>query len=216
MDLPILYSFRRCPYAMRARLALMVSGQSVVLREVVLRDKPAAMLDISPKGTVPVLQLADGTVIDESYEILLWALEQNDPGNWLAADRQELDALVRRNDFDFKLNLDGYKYPERHPEKARDEYRESANRYLSDLDIRLRDAAYLAGTKPGAADIAVMPFIRQFANTDRDWFESAPYPDLRKWLAGWLKNELFLGVMDKYPQWVPDQSPVVFPGETDK
>jgi len=196
---------------MRARLALQVSGQAVELREVVLRDKPVAMLEVSPKGSVPVLVLCDGTVIDESYDILLWALGKHDPDCWLPEDRKDLDALVQRNDSEFKKNLDGYKYPERHPGKAREDYRALGEVYLKHLDSRLESSDYLAGGKPGAADIAVMPFVRQFAHVDAEWFSLSPYGSLRNWLTGWIESELFASVMDKYTQWHPDAPSVRFP-----
>jgi len=209
--LPLLYSFRRCPYAMRARLALSYSGVRVTLREVLLADKPEEMLAISAKGTVPVLQLADGTVIDESYDVLRWALQKNDPDGWLPADLATLDALVERTDHDFKQALDGYKYPEWHTEKTGAEYRAAGEVFLQELEDSLQDSAYLHGAAPGAADIAVMPFIRQFVAVDRDWFDSSPYPRLRRWLDDWLATPLFTSIMEKYPQWRRGDAGNAFP-----
>ncbi len=209
--LPVLYSFRRCPYAMRARLAIAKANQAVELREVVLRDKPDALLSASPKGTVPVLVLQDGSVIDESYDVLRWAFEQHDPDGWLPADSTDLEWLVGNNDGEFKRNLDGYKYPQRHPERSREEYRSAGEAWLEDLNTRLTAAPYLAGSQAGAADIAIMPFIRQFVNTDPEWFASRPYDALAKWLDEWLQSELFAAVMNKYAQWQPGDDPVTFP-----
>ncbi len=200
MSAPILYSFRRCPYAMRARMALMASGQTVRLREVVLRDKPAEMLEASPKGTVPVLILEDGTVIDESLDVMAWALSQNDPGGWLTADGE---ALIAEADGPFKKALDRYKYPNRYEDEGVDklEQRAKGREFLAKLDGILKDQTYLLGDAITKADIAIFPFVRQFANTDRAWFDAEPLPHLQRWLAGHLESELFLSVMTKFPQW---------------
>ena len=199
MTLPVLYSFRRCPYAIRARLAIWQAGLEVDLREVVLRDKPPEMLAISPKGTVPVLQLPDGTVIDESLDIMRWALGQNDPDGWLtAAPSDEIDALIRRNDTDFKPLLDAYKYPERHPARTQAQWRDAAvEMHLADLDARLARHANLTGEGVSIADAALMPFVRQFAGVDRAWFASAPLPALRGWLERWVATPLFVAVFAK-------------------
>lgn len=199
MTLPVLYSFRRCPYAIRARLAIWQAGLEVDLREVVLRDKPPEMLAISPKGTVPVLQLPDGTVIDESLDIMRWALGQNDSDGWLtAAPADEIDALIRRNDLDFKPLLDAYKYPERHPARTQAQWRDAAvEMHLADLDARLARHANLTGEGVSIADAALMPFVRQFAGVDRAWFASAPLPALRGWLERWVATPLFVAVFAK-------------------
>jgi glutathione S-transferase len=173
----VLYSFRRCPYAMRARLALAISETPYVLREVVLARKPEAMLEASPKGTVPVLVLANGTVIDESIEIMRWALAQNDPEGWL--DRDDA-ALIEHNDGPFKHDLDRYKYPDRHDSDAM-VHRERGMEFLRLLDERLSHDAQLCGSTRGIADAAIMPFVRQFAAVDRDWFAAQPIPHLQKW-----------------------------------
>lgn len=186
---------------MRARMALAKAGITVELREVVLRDKPRALIDASAKATVPVLVLVDGTVIDESHDILLWAFGRSDPDSWLPDIRTELAEMVVQNDGEFKKNLDGYKYSDRHSEKTRDAYREAGARWLAVLDDRLRSSAHLSGDTPTALDIAIMPFIRQFANTDLKWFETSPYQSLRRWLNFWVNSELFLSIMHKYPQW---------------
>ena len=212
--LPILYTFRRCPYAMRARLGIRYSGIPVELREVVLRDKPASMLDYSPKGEVPVLVLPDGTVLEESLDIIYWALANNDPEQWLSTDeaiRQQAAALIEENDTSFKHNLDRYKYPERYPDEQALDYRTEGEVFLQKLEQYLNQHRYLLGEHISIADIAIMPFIRQFAHTDKTWFDRAPYPQLQKWLAGFLESELFLSVMKKYPAWQPGDAPISFP-----
>ena len=201
---PILYSFRRCPYAMRARSAISVTGIEVELREVVLRDKPAEMLAASPKGTVPVLVLPDGTVIDESWDIMLWALRRNDPQNWLGQDECHVASalpLVIENDTNFKHNLDRYKYPERHPEQSQGEWRSAGEQFLQQLETHLNTTPYLLGEHFSIADAALLPFIRQFAAVDQDWFADAPYPALRAWLDHYTSSELFLQVMTVVPVW---------------
>ena len=200
---PILYSFRRCPYAMRARLALHYADQAVEHREVVLRDIPQQMIDISPKATVPVMQLADDTVIDESLDIALWALEQQDPQKLLGSLSQLSDmlALINENDNDFKGWLDRYKYADRHPEESIETYRQEGEVFLQKLEERLARHPYLFGTEIRLADIAIMPFVRQFAHVDKRWFEAADYPNLQRWLSEWLVSDSFTKIMIKYPQW---------------
>ena len=206
MALPVLYSFRRCPYAMRARLAIAVSGVAVELREIKLSAKPPAMLEASPKGTVPVVVLPDGGVIEQSLEVMHWALGQNDPEGWRGRD----DAgLIARNDGPFKHDLDRYKYPERHGSDAL-VHRERGLVFLTELDARLALHGQLCGSERGLADMAVMPFVRQFAATDPDWFASQPLPHLQRWLAGHLESELFASVMGKFTPWREGDLPVVF------
>lgn len=212
--LPILYSFRRCPYAMRARLGIFYSCMKVELREVVLRDKPASMLDYSPKGEVPVLILPDGTVLEESLDIIHWALSYNDPQHWLPADetiRQQAMVLIEENDGHFKHNLDRYKYPERYPDEQGHDYRAEGEVFLQKLEQDLNQHRYLLGEHLSITDIAILPFIRQFAHTDKDWFDQAPYPHLQQWLNDFLESELFLSVMKKYPAWQPNDVPGYFP-----
>jgi len=212
--LPVLYSFRRCPYAMRARMALKVSGVAVHLREVVLRDKPQALLECSAKGTVPVLVLANGTVIDESRDIMQWSLRRNDPGQWLPRENEERYALMKQllnsNDFEFKNNLDRYKYSDRYPEKTIEYYRAQGEQFLAMLEGRLNSHQFLMGDKISMADIGIFPFIRQFANVDRIWFDQSPYPQLQAWLEHFIHSEIFNAVMEKYPPWVENFEPVVF------
>ncbi len=203
---PILYSFRRCPYAMRARLGLMVSGTVCELREVKLANKPPEMLEASPKGTVPVLVLPDGTVIEESLDVLRWALEQNDPEGWLLRDDPD---LIAQNDGPFKHHLDRYKYETRHNSDPV-EHRSAAMEILRGLDERLAEQPQLCGQTRGIADIATFPFIRQFANTDREWFDAQPLPHLQRWLAGHLASDLFDSVLAKYTPWKAGDEVVLF------
>ncbi len=213
--LPILYSFRRCPYAIRARMAIASSEVRVALREVVLRNKPQEFLAASPKGTVPVLVLPQGEVIEESLEVMDWALAINDPQGWLLFDdearRQEAKKLIEENDSCFKKNLDGYKYPEQHPDRSAMAHREQGEMFLNQLDHRLADANYLSGPRASLADIAIFPFVRQFAQVDRDWFNQASYPRLRTWLDRFVDSELFREVMIKVDPWTPGSPVLSFP-----
>jgi len=204
MQHPILYSFRRCPYAMRARMALLVSGQVCELREIVLRNKPQEMLQASPKGTVPVLVLPNGEVIDESLDIMLWALRQHDPEHWLAPKIESLAAmlqLIAQNDGDFKHHLDRYKYPDRYENVDPLQHRTAASLFLAMLEERLADHSFLFGTHPLLADIAIFPFTRQFAETDRTWFDAQPWPNLHRWLNYLLSSALFEQAMHKFEPW---------------
>ncbi|PZN92118.1 MAG: glutathione S-transferase [Alphaproteobacteria bacterium] len=194
-DLALLYSFRRCPYAMRARMALLVAGTRFRIHEVLLRDKPAAMVAASPKATVPVLVLPDGTVIDESLDIMAWALAQADPEGWL--DRGDA-ALVAANDGAFKQHLDRYKYADRRGSEG-EVHRDAGLALLAVLEIRLAPAGWLCGDCRGLADIAIMPFVRQFAAVDRGWFAAQPLPRLQAWLAALEGSALFAAAMRKYP-----------------
>ncbi|WP_010184966.1 glutathione S-transferase [Sphingomonas sp. PAMC 26605] len=206
----LLYSFRRCPYAMRARLALLASGAPFELREIVLRDKPAAMLAASPKGTVPVLQLDDGRVIDESLDIMLWALGRNDPERWLAGYDA---ALVETFDTRFKHHLDRYKYAERY---AADPiaHRDAGLALLVQLDARLSDNAHLCGAQRGLSDIAIFPFVRQFAAVDPGWFAALPIVRVQHWLARHVASPLFEQAMLRLPPWAPGDPPFVVNANT--
>jgi glutathione S-transferase len=215
MPLPTLYSFRRCPYAMRARAALITSGVSVELREVELRDKPAAMLAASPKGSVPVLISPEGRTIDESWDIMLWALRQNDPLAWLGIDECHARAALPwmiSNDTTFKHNLDRYKYPERFPEQSQSAYRAAGEQFLQQLEQRLSTTPYLLGETFTLADAALLPFVRQFAAVDNDWFATAPYPSLRAWLERFTASELFALIMQKFTVWQPGDKAIIFGG----
>jgi len=197
---------------MRARLGVLFAGLQVELREVALKNKPAQMLAISPKGTVPVLRLADGTVIEESRDIMVWALEQQDPQGLLDATvLEQANALIEQNDNEFKYWLDRYKYADRHVEMAQAEYRQRGEAFLQVLESLLESRAYLLGGDPSIADIGVMPFVRQFAHVDRDVFSQLPYPNLQRWLQRWLEHSLFLQTMIKLPVWQQGDAVVVFP-----
>ena len=214
-DLPVLYSFRRCPYAMRARMAIACSGVTVALREVVLRDMPASLLAGSPKGTVPVLVLPDGRVLEESRDIIDWALAVNDAAAWQpdpgSPAHEESRRLVEENDTSFKQSLDLYKYAERHPQHRADYYRSQGELFLGKLEQRLQQHAWLCGERMSVADVSIFPFVRQFAHVDRAWFDGAGYPRLRVWLDCFLRSRLFLQVMDKYPQWQAGDAVTLFP-----
>lgn len=202
MTKPILYSFRRCPYAMRARMSLLESGVEVELREVILRDRPEHMMEISPKGTVPVLLLPDGAVIEESLDIMLLSLDES----WLVGDWKE---LIDVNDGEFKHHLDRYKYNNRYENVlSSDEHREQALSILKTYDERLSNQAFLCGNSISLADLALSPFVRQFANTDRAWFDQLPLPHLHNWLHGILESHLFKGCMIKHKQWREGDEPV--------
>jgi len=213
-DLPILYSFRRCPYAMRARMAIAASRQTCALREVVLRNKPPEMIAVSPKGTVPVLVLPDQRVIDESLEIMQWVLSRDDPEGWLAPlkyDRDDSEALIAENDGPFKEALDRYKYPTRYENTDPLHCRTQGLAFLKKLNTRLLESAYLCGDVFTIADAAIAPFIRQFANNDREWFNVLDLPGVQNWLQTILESERFLGVMEKYPAWESGMDEPAFP-----
>ena len=211
---PILYSFRRCPYAMRARLAIKASGCEVELREVVLRDKPKAMLEVSPKGTVPVLVLENNQVIDESLDVMRWALEQHDPEGWLTPEAGSLEDmldLIAACDGPFKYHLDRFKYATRYEDADPLEHRVGAEEFLALLEARLEEQSCLFGSKKSLADYAILPFIRQFAGAAKGWWESAPYPKTRMWLDLFKDGDFFRSVMKKYPQWQEGEPAVRFP-----
>jgi len=210
---PILYSFRRCPYAMRARLALDVSGQAVRLREVVLRDKPEEMLAVSPKGTVPVLRTVDGTILEESLDIMYWALKQHDPENWLVEEPKSAE-LIADIDGPFKHHLDRYKYSNRYDGAVAEQHRSAAMPYLVALNERLAEGPWLLGGDARLADYAILPFVRQFANTDRDWFDRQDWPYLKVWLERFLSSSRFKNVMGKYAQWKTGDPEIDFPVRT--
>lgn len=228
MTLPVLYSFRRCPYAIRARMAIAYAcarhQMQVELREIILKEKPEAMLQASPKGTVPVLVLSDGEVIDESYDVMQWALTQSVeddsiPVNiddwWQPQQISDAEELIAVNDGDFKKHLDHYKYADRFPDNTAEHYRSCAEEFLQTLECRLSQHGYLLGERCTVADVAIFPFIRQFAFVDKPWFDQSPYPCLQRWLAEWLESPWFLAVMQKYQPWQVGDSPVLFPDRGD-
>jgi glutathione S-transferase len=199
-QLPILYSFRRCPYAMRARMSIVRKGFKVEQREVVLRDRPDHMMQISPKGTVPILLLPDGTVIEESLEIMQYVLD------WQPSEEESI--WIERNDFEFKFHLDRYKYPNRYEGIDVVEQRNAAVNYLDNLDANLQNI----GLNENLND-SLFPFVRQFANHDREWFDIQPWANVHDWLANNLASEEFKICMNKNKQWFEGDSPVVFPAE---
>lgn len=202
MQFPILYSFRRCPYAMRARVAIAYSELQVELREVVLSNKPAKLLSISPKATVPVLLLNDGRVIDESMDIMTWALKQSDPENWLK-DKciNQAKKLIEINDGVFKENLDRYKYADRFPEYSESHYRQQGEVFLKLIEKQLKNQLFLISGTPSFVDVAIFPFIRQFAAVDFQWFENSEYQLTNKWLNYWLQSKRFTQIMTKHKPW---------------
>jgi glutathione S-transferase len=221
-SLPILYSFRRCPYAMRARLALAASGVVCELREVVLRNKPQALLEASPKGTVPVLVTPQGDVLDQSLDIMRWALQQHDPGHWLTPEvgsPQAMQALIAECDGGLKRQLDRYKYPGRFESEPIDQsqgsaaqfHRTEGARFLAQLNAQLATSSHLFGGRAAWADMAIAPFVRQFAQTDQTWFDRQPWPGLQRWLTSWLASDLYGRTMEKYPPWAPGAATVRFP-----
>ncbi|MCH8262614.1 MAG: glutathione S-transferase [Proteobacteria bacterium] len=200
---PVLYSFRRCPYAIRARMALKYSSITCELREIVLRNKPKEMISISKKGTVPILQLIDGKVIDESLDIMLWALQQADPDNWLNIKKQDALLMIEKNDNQFTQYLDRYKYFQRYSEKPQLYYRERAEEFIVLLETNLKEhnGIGLVSNHISLADVAIFPFIRQFAHVDWQWFSNSQYKNLISWLLKFEECELFLLVMKKYKLW---------------
>ncbi len=213
-SLPVLYSFRRCPYAMRARLALASSQQGCALREIVLRDKPGDFLLTSPTATVPVLKTPEGKVIDESLDIMIWALSHHDPEYWLqpgSGSLEDMLSLIDKADGDFKTALDRYKYTTRYDNIDGIGQRAKAASFLRDLNNQLENSTYLFGLRPTLADMAIAPFVRQFANVDRDWFEAQDWPHLLRWLNDFLNSERFTSIMTKYPKWQPGDAVTRFP-----
>lgn len=206
-SLPLLYSFRRCPFAIRARLALLASRSVCIIREVKLAAKPPELLAASPKGTVPVLVLPEGDVLEQSLDIMRWALAQNDPAGWL--DRQD-DQLIETNDGPFKHHLDRTKYPERHGSDA-ETHRTVCLELLRPLDDRLKLAPFLCGEAMGLTDAAILPFVRQFASIDRSWFDAQPLLHVRSWLDRLIASELFDAAMVRLAPWRAGDPDVFFP-----
>ena len=198
----ILYSYRRCPYAMRARMALKYADIAVEIREIELKNKPAEMLKVSPKATVPVLVLGDGTVIEQSLDIMLWALQKQDKEGWLNGDSALTQQLITENDSSFKQALDKYKYAIRFPEQSAQVYRAQGEVFLQKLEALLSQSPFLLSNQISLADIAIFPFIRQFSGVDSIWYESAPYPQLKVWLRTLVESELFTKIMQKQPAYM--------------
>lgn len=195
---------------MRARLAIAYAGISTEVREILLKDKPRVMLDASGKGTVPVLVLQDGTVLEESLDIMLWAVRQRDADCWLS-DLDHSLALIEPNDHEFKNWLDRYKYHVGYPEHSQEYYRSKACEFIQQLESRLTSHLFLLGETPRLADFAIFPFVRQFAFVDMDWFQGSDYPFTNTWLNNWLNSELFVRCMPKWKVWELSEPGVPFP-----
>lgn len=209
MTRPILYSFRRCPYAMRARLAIQSASIPCELREILLRDKPEAFLTASPKGTVPVVVTND-QVIEESLDVMRWALGQNDPEGWLDMPPTG-EALIAEADGPFKRALDRTKYAVRYPDVDVAAERALAGAFLIKLNDLLADQPWLFGDRPTLADFAILPFVRQFAHIDLDWFDAQPWPGVRDWLTRFKTSDRFAAIMGKYDTWTPGAPAIQFP-----
>ncbi|MFT7672702.1 MAG: glutathione S-transferase [Gammaproteobacteria bacterium] len=207
-NLPIIYSFRRCPYAIRARMAIRASGIRVELREIDLKNKVDEFVRISPKATVPVVQTAEGRVIEESIDIMDWALSASDPEGWLKdVDRP----LIDQCDYEFKPLLDRYKYHVRYTDVGLEKAREDCCGFLETLDRRLEQKDWLAGSNRSLTDVAIFPFVRQFAGVDLKWLSNSGYENLNRWFAHWLEDDHFKAVMVKFAVWSPEQPSVLFP-----
>jgi len=210
-NLPILYSFRRCPYAMRARMAIHASGQKCELREVLLRDKPPSMLEYSPKGTVPVLILQDGNVIDESLDVIDWALNLNDPDDWQRSkDTKKTKELIKINDGEFKYHLDRYKYSKRYDNEDPEFHRKKCLKFIESVNNELNYSKYIFDDNISYADIVLLPFMRQFRIADMEWFDSLPYDNLKEWLSSFLNSPLLNSIMKKYDLWKEGDDLVIF------
>lgn len=216
--LPILYSLRNCPYAMRARVAIFKSQQAILLRDVVLNNKPQEMVAVSAKATVPVLVLENGVVIDESLEVMLWALQQSDPDDLM--HDEIADMLIIIDDFDngFKTCLEQYKCEKRYlkaniEKNSLVEYRQACEQYLQKLELRLIEHTFIMSDKESLVDIALLPFIRQFAQVERQWYLQSPYPKVRQWLNNYLQSPMFTKVMAKQPLWLDNHEDIIFVGK---
>ncbi len=208
---PILYSFRRCPYAIRARMVIEYACIKIELREVLLRDKPPEMLTLSPKGTVPILLLPNQVVIDESMDIIRWALAQHDPNGWSGKQHKDQERLIDWNDGEFKYYLDRYKYADRYPTYSKQHYRQKCSEFLIELQSKLERTRYLCGDTTTMTDIAIFPFVRQFAGVDMTWFQSSFGNTLITWLRTHVESELFKNIMTKYQPWISGADPIFMP-----
>ncbi len=212
-SLPVLYSLRNCPFAMRARMAIYRSQMPVLLRDIVLSDKPPEMLEASPKGTVPVVITSCGTVIEESVEVMLWALSENDPDDLLLSTVPEmLDSmrgLIHQFDTEFKPCLEAYRAAKRYHEPNLVECRQACEKYLCELEERLTRHSYLMADQESLADLALLPFIRQFARVERQWYLQSPYPKLRQWINQYLQSRMFSKVMTKHELWLVNRRDIL-------
>jgi len=217
MTLPILYSLQNCPYAMRARLAILSAGQTVMLRAITMANKPAHMLTMSAKGTVPVLILENSAdvnnknegkkhVIDESLDIMLWALNRNDPENLLYSQQadclKEMLVIIEENDTQFKPMLEQYKRARRYHNDDEERCRQLCEPFVQQLEFRLTQHEFLMGSTPSMLDYALLPFIRQFSRVNRQLYLQGPYAHLQKWLNRHLQSRHFSKAMFKYPLWL--------------
>ena len=212
MEYPILYSFRRCPYAMRARIALRYSKISYIHREIKLSNRPKELYDISSKGTVPVLLNIDGNVIDESMDIMYFALNYKDPNNWFKTNINKQNKLIKRNDSQFKKSLDKYKYHVRFKQNTYEFYQDSMAKFLREYDFILKNQKYLINEKISLADIALFPFIRQCAHVDLNWFQNN-FKNLSVWLEDFKTSDLFLSIMIKYETWSSGDKNIIIDNE---
>lgn len=205
VNIPILYSLQNCPYAMRARIALLLAEQTIIVRAITLKDKPQAMLNASPKGEVPVLILPNGTVIEQSYDIMLWALQQNDSANLLHRDvpefSQQILQLIERGDNEFKHPLEQYRAAKRYHQDSEIQWRQQCEIFIEDIEYNLNQSGYFVGNQLSLADYAFIPFMRQFGRVDRKWFAQAPYPKFKTWLSTQLQSRLYARMMTKHPLW---------------
>ncbi len=214
MAYPVLYSLQHCPYAMRARFGILLAKSPVQLRAIVLKNKPAEMLQSSPKGTVPVLVINPSTVIDESLDIMLWALSKSDPQNLLYKDRPEtlpeMMSMINRFDTEFKVCLEKYKSAKRYHEDSKSYHREQCEVYILDLEKRLTEHLFIMGEHLSLVDYAILPFIRQFARVDRKWYLQTPYPNVKRWLKTHLESQVFSKAMTNFPLWLDSQESFLF------
>ena len=210
-NLPILYSFRRCPYAMRARMAIHISSQKCEIREVLLRDKPPSMLEYSSKGTVPVLVLQSGEVIDESLDVIDWALNLNDPDNWQRSkDNENTKELIKINDGEFKHHLDRYKYSKRYDNEDPEFHRKKCLSFIEKVNSELQNSKYIFDDAISYIDISLLPFIRQFRIADNEWFDELPFENVKSWLSNFLNSELLKSIMYKYDLWNEGDEVTIF------
>ena len=214
MTVPILYSLRQCPYAMRSRLGILHAHQTVVLRDIDMKNKPEEMLLISPKGTVPVLQLSDGNIIDESIDVMVWALTQSDPNNLLYShDKQKLPRmleLIHRSDHEFVHALQKYRAASRYHDSNEEECRDDCCEWLMEIERALTKHAYIMGETPSLVDYAILPFIRQFSRVDKKWYGQSPLPYLRSWLVNHYNDPTFSKAMFTHPKWKKGADDVMF------
>ncbi|MCH2676975.1 MAG: glutathione S-transferase [Alphaproteobacteria bacterium] len=210
MTLPILYSFRRCPYAMRARMVLLHSKIQCEIREIKLSNKPKEMLAISPKGTVPVLILENGDILDESLDVMLWAIEQGNLRNLFNSGKKEILDLIKINDGEFKDAIDRYKYSSLYPEKPMIEYRKMGELFLEKIESYLEKNKFIFGKNISLADLAIFPFIRQFCRVDIDWFNSSLFKKIKEWTLFFEGSENFIDIMRKIKPWTTGDKPTLF------